>query len=347
MSLPDPSAPRKPNRLGLYAPFVLLAVAVALWSGFWIYARGQVEARLDAAAAAAAHAGYQVAWSSRAVGGYPFRLDVTLTEVRAHEPGGWGLEAPRLEAEANAFSPTHWLIAAPHGLTFVRPQGGPVAVAGRLIRASLSHFDARPPSLSVEGVDLTFRPAAGAQPFALATAGRAEFHLRAGPDDEGGVFAMVQAGKAGPGGVIARVAGDKPVALTWNSTLSKMSAFSGRDWAAAVRAWTAAGGRMSVRNAGLTAGAAQVNVTSGQLSVAGDGRLSGALDLTLRQAPRGLAALADAGVVAADAAQSAAEVAQARQGGGDTAQAALTFQAGQTTFGPVALGPAPKVYDSR
>jgi hypothetical protein len=34
----------------------------------------------------------------------------------------------------------------------------------------------------------------------------------------------------------------------------------------------------------------------------------------------------------------------ARAGPGDVARATLTFQAGQTTLGPVAIGPAPRVF---
>jgi hypothetical protein len=102
---------------------------------------------------------------------------------------------------------------------------------------------------------------------------------------------------------------------------------------------------MTVRQAGLTAGDAIVGVTSGSLVAARDGRLSGVLDVTLRQAPRGLAAMADTGVIDPQAAQAAALVAQTRQGTGEAAQARITFQAGRTTLGPVALGPAPKVYD--
>jgi hypothetical protein len=37
-------------------------------------------------------------------------------------------------------------------------------------------------------------------------------------------------------------------------------------------------------------------------------------------------------------------VAAARQGSGDIAQANINFEAGQTTLGPVAIGPAPEVY---
>jgi hypothetical protein len=346
-SLPDPTAPRKYRRLGLILPFAALGLLIVGWSVAWFWAQGEIARRMDTAVETWKQAGYQIAWRQRKIGGYPFRMDVTLSDLTVRAPGGWGLETPRLEGEAYLFAVTHWLIAAPVGLTFVRPVGGPVAVKGELIRASLTHLQSRPPSFSFEGVKLSFAPQAGAQPFGLASAGRVEFHLRAGPDDEGGIFASLDGGKASASGLLARVAGDKPIAMVWNSTLSKMSAFGGPTWPDAVRHWTAGGGQMTVRNAGITAGDASLGVTSGTLAAGADGRLSGALRVTLRQAPRGLTALADQGVVDASAAQSAATVVQARQGAGDTAQAAIDFQAGRTTLGPVALGAAPKVYDPR
>jgi hypothetical protein len=347
MSLPDTTAPRKPRRLGLWLPFVGLALLIAAWSAVWVWARGETARRMDAAVEALGKAGYPLTWKERRIGGYPFRLDVTLTDARAREPSGWALEAPRLEGEAFMHAPTSWLIAAPDGITFVRPQGGAVAVRGQLIRASLTHPNAHPPSFSFEGVKLAFAPEPGAQPFGLTGAERVEFHLRAGPDDEGGVFARVDNGQARLSGLFARVAGGKPVSMVWNSTLSKMSAFTGPTWPDAVRHWADAGGRMTVRQAGITAGDAVLGVDSGSLGVASDGRLSGALQVTLRQAPRGLAAMGDTGLIAPDAAQRAAVVAQARQGAGEVAQGSIDFQAGRTTLGPVALGPAPKVYDRR
>ena len=347
MSVHDPSTPRKPRRLGLYLPFVALALAVAAWSGFWVWARGQAQTRMDAAVQAMNQAGWQLTWKERRVGGYPFRMDITLTDVRVREPSGWGLEAPRIEGEAFMHAITHWLIAAPDGLTFVRPQGGAVAVNGRLIRASLTHLQSDPPSFSFEGVKLTFAPAPGAQPFALSSADRVEFHLRAGPDDEGGVFARLDNGKARLSGLFARVAGDKPISIVWNSTLSKMSAFAGPDWPQAVRHWVDAGGSMTVRQASVTAGEALLSSKSGSLDVDRDGRLRGVLDVSLRQAPRALDAMGAEGVIAPEAAQAASAVAEARQGTGGVAQATLHFQAGRTTLGPVALGPAPKIYDPR
>ncbi|THD52144.1 DUF2125 domain-containing protein [Phenylobacterium sp.] len=345
MSLPDPSPARKFRRLGLWLPFAALGLLIVGWSAAWVWAQGQAASRMDAAVEALGQAGYHVTWKNRQIGGYPFRMDVTLTEFSAREPSGWGLDAPRIEGEAYMHALTHWMIAAPAGLSFVRPVGGPVAVKGDLIHASLTHLTARPPSFSFEGVKLTFAPQAGAQPFALTSADRVEFHLRAGPDDEGGVFARLDGGKARLTGLFARVAGGKPIAMVWNSTLSKMSAFQGRDWGDAVRHWADAGGRMTVRDAGITAGDAVLGARGGSLCVDSGGRLSGILPVTLRQATRALDALGAEGLVDQGAAQSATAVVQARQAG-DTAQATLDFQAGRTTLGPVALGAAPKVYDA-
>jgi hypothetical protein len=346
MSLHDPTRPRKPGRLGLYGPFLLLLVGFIAWSVFWFWARTQVQTRMDAAVADLGRAGYQISWSHRGIGGYPFRMDVTLKDARVREPSGWGLETPLLEGEAYAYAPTHWMFATPSGLTFVRPLGGPVVVTGKGLRASLSGFDKRPPSFDFQGEGLTFQPAAGAEPFALTAAALVEFHLRAGPDDQGGVFAQLTGGKARLSGLLGRIANDKPVAITWNSTLSRMSAFSGADWPDTVGRWSDAGGLMTVRDAQLTAGEVLVQTKAGTLGAGRDGRLTGSLPLTLRQAPKALGAMAAAGALPYDTAGAASTVAQARQAG-DLAHAALYFEAGQATLGPVAIGPAPRVYVPR
>jgi hypothetical protein len=347
MSMPDPRVTGKPRRVGLYLPFVLLLAAVAAWSGFWLWAKSELGRRLDEGAAALAAQGYPVAWKDRTITGYPFRMDVTLSDVRAREPSGWALTTPRIEAEAPAYALGDWLVAAPDGLTFVRPESGPVAVSGRLIRASLTHLTSRPPSFSFEGVDLAFREGPGAKPFGLTAAQRVEFHLRAGPDDQGGVFFDLEGGQARLSGLLARMAEGKPISMAWNSTVSKMSGFAGRDWADAVRRWSDAGGRMTVRNAALVAGQALVRSDGGTLAVAPGGRLQGVLGVSVREAPKGFSAMADTGLIASDAAQAATAVARADQGAGDLAHGRLHFEAGRTTFGPVSLGPAPKIYDPR
>ena len=342
----DPDAPRKPRRLFLYLPFVLLLIFAAVWSGVWFWAHGQAQTRMDEAVAQLNSAGYRITWAERRIGGFPFRMDVTLREARVAEPSGWALQAPVLEGEAYLISPTSWMLAAPQGLTFVRPIGGPVTVTGRIIRTSLTHLDSHPPSVSFQGLDLTFQPAPGALPFALSAAEKVEIHLRAGPDDEGGVFARVDKGKARLSGLFARIAGDKPVDMVWNATLSKMSAFNGDSWPAAVRNWVAAGGQMHVRQAGITAGEALIGSNSGTLTVGRDGRVTGVLNVSLKQAPQALGAMSEMDMIPPERASAAAAVAAARQGNGDTAQATITFQAGMTTLGPIAIAPAPKVYQA-
>lgn len=347
MSVHDQNPAGKHSRLGLYIPFGLAIAAVIGWSIFWVWARGQAEARVDQARADLTKAGYQISWKERTIGGYPFRLNINLTETSVREPGGWGLDAPLLEAQANAFSPGSWVIAAPQSLTFVRPEGGPVKITGELVRASLTHLSNRPPSLSFQAIKAAFAPEAGARPFAFTAADKVEFHLRAGPDDEGGVFLKVEGATARPGSVLAVAGQGKPVAMSWNSTLSAMSKFEGDTWADAVRNWTQAGGQMTVRDAGLSAGDAILRIKGGKLAADSDGRASGVLDLTLGQTDRVIAAMGQTGLIAPETADAAAAVARARQGAGGEMNAALTFQAGRTTLGPVAIAASPKVYERR
>jgi len=346
MSLPDPQAARKPRRLGLIIPFALLLIAAAAWSGFWLWTRGQVLTQMDAAVADLGRAGYQISWKTRSVSGFPFRLDVTLHEASAREPSGWSLNAPKIAGEAFLYAPKHWVIAAPEGLTFVRPKGGPVAVTGKLLRASLTGLDQQPPSFSFQGQGLTFAPAAGAEPFALQAADLVELHLRRGPEDEGGLFAKVDNGKARLSGLFGHIAGDKPVSIAWNSTLSKISSFQGADWPDAVRRWSDAGGRMTVRDAKLTAGEALIETAASTLAVGPDGRLRGVMPVSLRQAPKALGAMAQTGVLPETTANAASAVAAARQTG-EVTRATINFEAGQMTLGPVALGPAPRIYTPR
>lgn len=348
MSLHDPSSSRKFRRLGLYLPFALLLIAALGWTAFWFWSRGEARTRIDAAAEALREAGYQVSWEDLGIGGYPFRVHVTLEDARIRAPSGWALQTPRLEGHAFMHGLGHWILAAPEGLTFVRPEGGPVAVKGDMIRASLTDFEALPPSLSFQGTNLKFQPGPGARPFGLTAAELVEFHLRARPGhEEAGVFLEVKAGEARLSGLLGRIAGEKPVSISWNSTVSETDAFRGADWPAAVRNWADAGGRMTVRQAGMTAGEAVIGAKSGTLSASSDGRLSGWLEVTLRQAPRALNAMGETGVIPEENAQAAAAVTEAREGADDVAGATLYFQAGRTTLGPVALGPAPKVYEPR
>ena len=314
--------------MGLYIPFLLLVVLVAAWTAGWFWLRGQVQQRMDTGAVILRQAGYTVAWKDRAIGGYPFRIDVDFTGLKIAEPSGWGLAAPSLKAEAYAYALGHWVAYAPDGVVLGRPIGGPLAIKGSALRASLSHFDSDPPRVAIEGANLTFTPAPGAQDFLLQSADRLLLHVRPGPDDQGAVLLSVQGARAQLPGLMARIADDKPVGIDLEVLLSKMSAFDGPGWRGMARNWAAAGGTAQVRKASLTAGGAELTAQGDGLTAGPDGRVQGRLDVDLRKAGEALSDM------------SGGMIPPAASFGG----ASLTFHNGETTLGPLHIAPAPRLY---
>ena len=81
MTHSEAAAPRKPRRLGFYAPFVALALVVAGWSGAWLWLMARPSRRLDAARRPARGRLAGRLGATGHVGGYPFRLDVDFTDL--------------------------------------------------------------------------------------------------------------------------------------------------------------------------------------------------------------------------------------------------------------------------
>ena len=46
----DKATPKRHSRKGLYAPFILLLVLLAGWTGWWFFLTRQIETRLEAQA---------------------------------------------------------------------------------------------------------------------------------------------------------------------------------------------------------------------------------------------------------------------------------------------------------
>ncbi|MDP1739392.1 MAG: DUF2125 domain-containing protein [Caulobacter sp.] len=316
MSLPDRSPARKPNRTGLFLPWLAFLLLAVGWSIGWFRLKEEAITRMDAAVAQLRAQGYPVAWETRTVGGFPFRLDVTLTGARIAEPSGWAIAMPRLKTEAWIYRLDHWMLVAPDGVTLSRPDGGAVLVRAEALRASLTGFDSHPPRLSVEGVGLAFDTGPGAKPYLIESAERLELHLRPGPDDQGGVLFRVDGARLRLKGLPARVAQGRPVSMMWDLTLSRMSAFKGQSWPSAVRRWQGAGGAITVRAAELRGGDALLTGEGGPLTVGDDGLLRGRINATLKDA----------------------------DGGGLGFSGLVTLDDGRATLGPLDLGPAPRLY---
>jgi hypothetical protein len=345
MTLPDLPAARKPlNRWWLYGPYIALAAAAIAWSGAWVWLRGQVAARLEAISAHAAVGGPSIGWDRARIGGYPFRMEVVLDGVRAGAPSGWGATAPQIRTESYAYDLKHWIAYAPKGVVLNRPAGGAVAITGQALRASLALEGAGRTRVSLEGLKLAFAPATGARPFPLISAEHLDAHTRPSGADQLEFLVQLQGARFAPSSLVGRIAGAAPVSSAWHGTLSKASALDGRDWPAMARAWSAAGGEITLMGADLDAGPVRLDVSGGRLSVGPDGRLTGVLSFGLARTAQSLAAFGQAGALDPALARGAGEIAQARAAVSPTAKADLTFQAGVTTFGPLAIGPSPRVY---
>jgi hypothetical protein len=346
MTEPNPRKPlatRPPSRLGLYAPFALLLAVAVAWSLGWFWLRGEVFRRMDEAARSWEDSGYRVDWSDRAVYGFPFRLDLVVKGARLREQSGWGLSAPHLEAEAFVFAPDHWILAAPDGVVLHRRVGGPVAVGARVLRASVSDAAAHPPRVSVEGLGLTFATPGGAKPFGLASAAEFHLHTRAGPEGQGAAYVELdRVVTAGPG-LLSDVAAGSPVTLIGDGVFTQGSDLGGLGFAGALRGWSAAGGALTIRRLSLQAGGASLDSRSGTLGVGSDGRLAGAMTVRIVGIPRLLGALV-ADTRLAPEVEKAARAVLAARALKDTAIVAIHFEAGQTTLGPVAIGPSPRVF---
>jgi hypothetical protein len=252
------------------------------------------------------------------------------------------VSAPRFEAQANAYDLDHWVMAAPQGVVLSRPGAGDVTITGQRLRASLIKVPGAAPRVAFEGIKLTFAPAPGAQPFALAAADHLGLYTRPVAGDAMEVLLQLDGAAPGPRSLLASLA-NGPVTMRWQAGLAKVSAFTGPDWPSAVRAWSAAGGAMDVAHGEVNAGSVGLTASQSRLTVGDDGRLRGTLAAELRGAAPALQRLTQAGLMEPLAADIAASVIAARTTGPAT-KADLTFQAGVTTLGPVAVGPAPRVY---
>ncbi len=315
MTLPDP-APSRKRRGPLGVMFALALILAAGWSAGWFWLKDQTIARMDQTAKALGDSGYRLEWSKREVSGFPFRLDVNLSDVRVSEPSGWALTAPLIKSEAFIYALGHWVLVAPQGVTFTRPDGGAVIVQGQALRASATDFDKRPPRIDIEGANLTFSPEAGAKPYFLSSAKQLNVRIIAGPDDQGAFLLRVGGARMALQGLAARATEGGLVDMDLGLTLTRLSAFDGQSWETAARAWAGAGGVIEVDRASVSGGAARLSAKAGTLRPGRDGRLEGSLDASLGDLT----------------------------GSGQALQGQVVLRGDKAFIGPLEIGPSPRVW---
>lgn len=107
----------------LFFPFILLALAIAAYSAYWAYARNQLDQGINAWIEAERAAGRTVEYSSKSLGGYPFRFALTVTDPVYAQPGGPRWQGEELHLVMQPWNWNHVIARSPGRNTVTPPLG--------------------------------------------------------------------------------------------------------------------------------------------------------------------------------------------------------------------------------
>lgn len=341
--------PRHPRR-GLAAPFVIVGLLLAAWTGWWFYLTTQIESRLEARVEALREDGWRINYARATTTGWPFRARVSIPHPDVIAPSGHGVAAPELVAEANAWNPDRWVVVAPDGLTLTRAGKGKVGIDGDGLRLSVSHLRDRFPDLRVQMIRPTFTAHRGAEPFPIASAERIELYARphltegaASTDEMDVLFRLIDA-RGRPGGPVEGATRQGRLTVEVEGTIEQAGRLTGVDSAGVFAHWTAAGGRFTAIKGELSAGESHARIESAALSARPDGRLEGEVSLRAEQPMAAIAGLAGSQTGAVNRLGAAGAAAAAGASGDRGVDLVIRFRDGRTWLGPFALAPAPKLF---
>jgi hypothetical protein len=264
---PSPALPPRQSRFWLFAPFVLLAVAMAGWTTAWLLIRDQTSRVLNAWLADESARGRQWACPGRSVGGFPFRIEVSCASISLQRPGSRLMLGP-VTAVAQVYSPRH-IIA--HAAGPLRASDGQLGVQGtwRLLEASIrttpeglqrASFAADGPAFRLTGMtpgDLNL------------SAQRLEAHVRPHPtrSAEGAYDWSLRAAKlALPGLDVLVGGGTEPTDLDIDLTVTQGRDLAARPLAEELERWRLAGGRVEIARLALAKGPGRIE-GKGQFSL--------------------------------------------------------------------------------
>lgn len=337
--------------LSLIWPLAAVAGLLVLWSTYWFFSAHALQGRLMEARGRLQAAGWTVENQPFRIEGYPFRMYLNLKSVRILAPDGRGIEAPSLEAEAEAYDLGKWVVNAPTGLIWHRGQVkgealGTVMITARAICASVSHLGAPAPKAALELVQPDFAVSRADLPFAFKSADRFEAYVRPSEGfSDSADFLWRVSGARGYGATLAgRVAHDQPFDWHIEGRLDNMSRLKALDGARGFADWKASGGAASDLKASIRLGKMTLLMRSPAIGLDPDGSLRGHADLELTGQGDGLRLLQDMRLLSEDNALLAHSLIRLPEAVPDhPARLGLDFHDGGTWFGPVRLSQAPHI----
>lgn len=276
------------------APLLLMLVLALAWSGFWYFATGVAERRLDEWRAQEARSGRVFTCASQTIGGFPFRV-----ELRCADAGAEFRNAPQtilkladIVVVAQVWDPT-LLTAEFNGPLTAGDAGKPPSLSAtwKLARASVRGTPSKPEHISIviDGGKLDRIDASVVETLALAD--RVELHSRLAPESIAGNHAVDVVMRVAAGTVpLAGPFGQEPIDADITAVLRGLKDLRPKPTAVWLRELQASGARLEITNAHLRQGETRA-VTAGTLSLSPAGRLDGALRLTVAGVERFLPAL--------------------------------------------------------
>ncbi|MCB5174389.1 MULTISPECIES: DUF2125 domain-containing protein [Microvirga] len=267
------------SRFWLYTPFVLLLLLAVAWSVGWFVIRNRADEALDTWLAAEARAGRQWTCQDRAIGGYPFRIEVTCDALTLQQGAVTASFGP-VEAVAQVYQPRRVITEIQGPL---RVTDGTVTVQGSwdLLQTSLNLAPGglRRLSLVAEAPNVTVT---GLPAGEIAAAGQhLELHARPNPSRsaENAYDVALSVRQARIPLADALVGGTEATDLESDVTVTQAEGFRGRPLAEELERWRSAGGKLDVLMLSLAKGSRRLEA-KGELRLDEEHRPEGQLALS-------------------------------------------------------------------
>lgn len=274
-----PKSPKR-SRRGYILLLVAVVVVVAGWSAAWAYGRSVLAEQMDLQLDRMAGQGLELACADLSIAGYPFRYEVACREMRTSDRSGATGSLGGLDAVALIYNPRHAIFEAHSPASLAVPLSG---LAGEITwdtaRASMKFGQDSLGALDavIDKPEITLE---GGVPDGLVSADKAEVHVREAPGTAGILEGFVTVDSLSLA-VLPELS--QAIMLRGHARIDGgMGLLGGVDLISLVRA---SGDGLPIE---LVLGEAVLGTgratARGDLVLAGDGTISGALDLTLGNA---------------------------------------------------------------
>jgi hypothetical protein len=277
---------RYSNRFFLYAPFVLLLGLSGIVMLHWWHASDAFARHLDALNGHNVAPGITLKFSSRTIGGFPFRVDVVMENVEfdvatSHGPLTWRSEHFAMHALTYGRSQQLFEAAGRQALSWIGAEGVPhrFAFEPGSLRASAISLDGRLARFDLDMVGIDAPELSGA---------RVQFHLRKAPDADAIDIAISADGlrlapelRAGFGDGIRRL--EMEARMTQATVLFPLLR-GASEWRDAAEHWRAHAGVLNIEKLEIQWGKVSANA-AGQIWLDAAHRYAGFLNLDMDHVP--------------------------------------------------------------